>query len=218
MSRSSPRSPSRTAPARSSESSRAGCAAPTSRSWMPITRAPCSGTRPLPRLDDGRRVALVHHASCGECERCLAGHESTCERFAAPTIRPGRVRRAGERAGVGRPASGLARLARDDGRAARVRAAWRAPRTAAVASSSSATASSAASSAPCSRGAATRCSRSTSIRAARDVAPDGPVDAVVLCGRGGVEHRARLARAGRHGARLRRRRLDPGGRGLPAAS
>jgi L-iditol 2-dehydrogenase len=38
---------------------------------------------------DGRRVALVHHASCGECERCLAGHESTCERFAAPTIRPG---------------------------------------------------------------------------------------------------------------------------------
>jgi len=40
-------------------------------------------------LDDGRRVALVHHASCGECERCLSGHESTCERFAAPTIRPG---------------------------------------------------------------------------------------------------------------------------------
>jgi threonine dehydrogenase-like Zn-dependent dehydrogenase len=37
----------------------------------------------------GRRVALVHHTSCGECERCLAGHESTCERFAAPTIRPG---------------------------------------------------------------------------------------------------------------------------------
>jgi L-iditol 2-dehydrogenase len=38
---------------------------------------------------DGLRVALVHHASCGECERCLAGHESTCERFSAPTIRPG---------------------------------------------------------------------------------------------------------------------------------
>jgi L-iditol 2-dehydrogenase len=38
---------------------------------------------------DGRRVALVHRMSCGECERCLAGHESTCERFAAPTIRPG---------------------------------------------------------------------------------------------------------------------------------
>ena len=38
---------------------------------------------------DGRRVALVHHAPCGDCERCLAGHESTCERFAASTIRPG---------------------------------------------------------------------------------------------------------------------------------
>jgi L-iditol 2-dehydrogenase len=38
---------------------------------------------------EGRRVVLVHHASCGECARCAAGHESTCERFAAPTIRPG---------------------------------------------------------------------------------------------------------------------------------
>ena len=38
---------------------------------------------------DGRRVALVHHRGCGECERCRAGHESTCEQFAAPTIRPG---------------------------------------------------------------------------------------------------------------------------------
>ena len=38
---------------------------------------------------DGRRVALVHHAPCGECERCAAGHESTCERFRAATIRPG---------------------------------------------------------------------------------------------------------------------------------
>src|SRR5713226_648040 len=38
---------------------------------------------------DGRRLALVHHAPCGECARCLAGHESTCERFAEPTIVPG---------------------------------------------------------------------------------------------------------------------------------
>lgn len=38
---------------------------------------------------DGRRVALVHHLSCGECARCLAGHESTCDAFASPTIRPG---------------------------------------------------------------------------------------------------------------------------------
>lgn len=38
---------------------------------------------------DGSRVALVHHLPCGECERCRAGHESTCERFRAPTIEPG---------------------------------------------------------------------------------------------------------------------------------
>jgi L-iditol 2-dehydrogenase len=38
---------------------------------------------------DGRRVALVHHLPCGECERCLAGHESTCDTFRAATILPG---------------------------------------------------------------------------------------------------------------------------------
>ena len=38
---------------------------------------------------DGRRVALVHHLPCGECERCRAGYESTCEQFRAPTIVPG---------------------------------------------------------------------------------------------------------------------------------
>jgi L-iditol 2-dehydrogenase len=47
------------------------------------------GHEVVAELEGGRRVALVHHASCGECERCLAGHESTCERFSAPTIRPG---------------------------------------------------------------------------------------------------------------------------------
>lgn len=38
---------------------------------------------------DGRRVTLVHHAACGACTQCRAGHESLCEVFAAPTIRPG---------------------------------------------------------------------------------------------------------------------------------
>ena len=57
------------------------------------------GHEVVAELDDGRRVALVHHVSCGECARCLAGHESTCERFAEPTIRPG----------------GLAEYARADG-------------------------------------------------------------------------------------------------------
>lgn len=47
------------------------------------------GHEVVAELEDGRRVSLVHHAPCGACERCLAGHESTCERFAAPTIRPG---------------------------------------------------------------------------------------------------------------------------------
>jgi L-iditol 2-dehydrogenase len=37
----------------------------------------------------GERVALVHHLPCGECERCRAGHESTCEEFRAATIAPG---------------------------------------------------------------------------------------------------------------------------------
>jgi len=37
----------------------------------------------------GRRVALLHHRPCGECTRCLAGHETTCERFRVPTIVPG---------------------------------------------------------------------------------------------------------------------------------
>ena len=48
---------------------------------------------------DGKRVALVHHEPCGECERCRAGHESTCAEFAAATIEPGgfaeRVRASG---------------------------------------------------------------------------------------------------------------------------
>ena len=39
--------------------------------------------------EDGTRVVLVHHLPCGECERCRAGHESTCESFRAATIEPG---------------------------------------------------------------------------------------------------------------------------------
>jgi L-iditol 2-dehydrogenase len=40
-------------------------------------------------LEGGRRVVLVHHRPCGKCERCRAGHESTCEEFRAATIEPG---------------------------------------------------------------------------------------------------------------------------------
>jgi L-iditol 2-dehydrogenase len=47
------------------------------------------GHEVVAETEDGRRVALIHHSACGECDRCRAGHESTCESFMAPTIRPG---------------------------------------------------------------------------------------------------------------------------------
>jgi L-iditol 2-dehydrogenase len=47
------------------------------------------GHEVVAELPDGSRVALVHHLPCGECERCRAGHESTCEAFRAETIVPG---------------------------------------------------------------------------------------------------------------------------------
>jgi L-iditol 2-dehydrogenase len=47
------------------------------------------GHEVVARRADGARIALIHHLPCGVCERCLAGHESTCERFAEPTIVPG---------------------------------------------------------------------------------------------------------------------------------
>lgn len=39
--------------------------------------------------EDGERVVLVHHLPCGDCKRCRAGHESTCDAFRAATIVPG---------------------------------------------------------------------------------------------------------------------------------
>ena len=47
------------------------------------------GHEVVARMSDGRRVALVHHASCGACAQCLAGHESLCPEFRRPTIVPG---------------------------------------------------------------------------------------------------------------------------------
>jgi L-iditol 2-dehydrogenase len=37
----------------------------------------------------GDRVAIHHHVGCGECRRCLRGHETMCERFRASGIVPG---------------------------------------------------------------------------------------------------------------------------------
>jgi L-iditol 2-dehydrogenase len=57
-----------------------------------IGRAPAGtvlGHEVLAERPDGARIALVHHLPCGECERCRAGHESTCVAFAAATIVPG---------------------------------------------------------------------------------------------------------------------------------
>lgn len=47
------------------------------------------GHEVVARAPDGRRVALVHHHACGACTACREGHESLCESFSAPTIRPG---------------------------------------------------------------------------------------------------------------------------------
>jgi L-iditol 2-dehydrogenase len=37
----------------------------------------------------GARVAIHHHAPCGECRRCRRGHETMCERFRATRLEPG---------------------------------------------------------------------------------------------------------------------------------
>jgi L-iditol 2-dehydrogenase len=37
----------------------------------------------------GDRVAIHHHAPCGECRRCRRGHETLCERFRTTRIDPG---------------------------------------------------------------------------------------------------------------------------------
>jgi len=40
-------------------------------------------------LEDGARVTVMHHVPCGTCERCLAGHQSTCGEFRELRIDPG---------------------------------------------------------------------------------------------------------------------------------
>ena len=37
----------------------------------------------------GDRVAIHHHAPCGECRRCRRGHETMCERFRSTSLEPG---------------------------------------------------------------------------------------------------------------------------------
>ncbi len=40
-------------------------------------------------LRAGDRVAIHHHAPCGECRRCRHGHETLCEQFRATALDPG---------------------------------------------------------------------------------------------------------------------------------
>jgi L-iditol 2-dehydrogenase len=40
-------------------------------------------------LEDGARVTVMHRVPCGTCERCLAGHQSTCGEFRELRIEPG---------------------------------------------------------------------------------------------------------------------------------
>ena len=40
-------------------------------------------------LEDGSRVTVMHRVPCGVCERCLAGHQSTCGEFRELRITPG---------------------------------------------------------------------------------------------------------------------------------
>ncbi len=40
-------------------------------------------------LENGARVTVVSHVPCGTCERCLAGHQSTCGEFRENRVEPG---------------------------------------------------------------------------------------------------------------------------------
>ncbi len=40
-------------------------------------------------LESGERVTVMHRVPCGSCERCRAGHESTCREFQRLRIDPG---------------------------------------------------------------------------------------------------------------------------------
>ncbi len=145
------------------------------------------GHEVVAQTDDGRRVALIHHAPCGRCARCAAGHETTCDAFRGDTILPGGF---AERA---RATAGWVELPDDIDDATGVtveplacvlRGAERVPRGRVLVVG---------------RGFVGRLFETVLERRGDDVfgvdddprrvgrAPDGEVDAVVICARGGVD-------------------------------
>ena len=135
---------------------------------------------------DGARAVLLHHRPCGRCERCRAGHESTCDEFAAATIRPGGLAERARADGTVRVADGtsdaLATYA--EPLACVLRGAERVPRGRVLVVG---------------HGFVGRLFAAVLRRRGDEVfaldvrrdrsgsAPDGPVDAVVLCAPGGAE-------------------------------
>jgi L-iditol 2-dehydrogenase len=65
------------------------CGSDVEKIGRPALRPTVLGHEVVAETAEGRRVALVHHQPCGECERCRSGHESTCEEFGPATIEPG---------------------------------------------------------------------------------------------------------------------------------
>lgn len=56
---------------------------------LPVFAGRVLGHEVVAETAAGQRVALIHHAPCGTCARCRAGHETTCAQFPAETIVPG---------------------------------------------------------------------------------------------------------------------------------
>ena len=79
--------PSRAGPACSCACAPAGSAAPTSRSSGARPRGTVLGHEVAGELEDGSRVTVMHRVPCGICERCRAGHQSTCGEFRASADR-----------------------------------------------------------------------------------------------------------------------------------
>ena len=162
---------------------------------------------------DGRRVSLVHHRPCGACDRCLAGHESTCERVRRADDRARRLRRAcaahGD-ASTCRPRSTTPAATYVEPLACVLRGAERVPRGRVLVVGHGFVGRLFA---EVLRRRGDDVFASTSGPSGPGVTPDGPVDAAVLCAPGGAA-RARSRRAVRCSSSLPRadrprRRLPP---------